>query len=205
MLASFWRAPAAERPVPLPLADRGGHVGGVEMLVLDGTRYFFGFDFSSDLVISPLIDDIDLMSRFAADNMRQRDGRHGADYWRQLAEHSIDQSDLTASMEARTFNTATLGAMMKKLASARHANIAAPDFDLPHHLRYLLGAAGGWQAKYEDEFEDEDLYIGYVQGSEPLTNDLTISKAAEWLQDHCNRLVSNAPENWGTLFAVLKS
>jgi hypothetical protein len=38
-----------------PIDDRVGHVGGIESMTVDGRRWYFGFDYSSDMVVSPLI------------------------------------------------------------------------------------------------------------------------------------------------------
>ncbi|MFB6711656.1 hypothetical protein ACFCZY_08035 [Streptomyces sp. NPDC056237] len=54
-----------------PLPGRIAHVGGIESLVLDGHHYCFGFDHSSDTVLSPLIDAPEAMAVFASEHMRQ--------------------------------------------------------------------------------------------------------------------------------------
>ena len=71
---------------PPPLQGRNGHVGGIEAIILNGVTLFFGSDFSSDLVLSPLIDDADLMARFTSVHMRQCDGPHHAAYWLELVD-----------------------------------------------------------------------------------------------------------------------
>jgi len=58
-----------------PLPDRIGRVGGIESLSLDGRRYYFGFDYKSDVVLSPLIDDPGAMAAFASEYMRQTTGK----------------------------------------------------------------------------------------------------------------------------------
>ncbi|QHZ00296.1 hypothetical protein SSPS47_34920 [Streptomyces sp. S4.7] len=120
---------AVERAVDLAvgLPGRTGVIGGVESLVLDGRRLFFGFDFSSDQVLSPLIDDGEAMARFAARHMRQRTGAHDEVYWAQLVRASVDGSDLVWRDEQRTF---TSGALETGNAGAAHG-----------HLPYLLDAA----------------------------------------------------------------
>ncbi|MFD5899604.1 hypothetical protein [Streptomyces sp. NPDC060366] len=109
------------------LPGRTGAVGGIESLVLDGRRLFFGFDFSSDQVLSPLIGDEGTMARFAARHMRQRTGAHDEPYWAQLVRSSVDSSDLVWRDEQRTFTT---GALESGNAGAAHG-----------HLLYLLSAA----------------------------------------------------------------
>lgn len=109
------------------LPGRTGVVGGIESLVLDGRRLFFGFDFSSDQVLSPLIDDEEAMARFAARHMRQRTGVHDEPYWAQLVRSSIESSDLVWRDEQRTFTTRALETGDAGAAQG--------------HLLYLLGAA----------------------------------------------------------------
>ncbi|MFE5842718.1 hypothetical protein ACFQ7N_13850 [Streptomyces niveus] len=66
------------------LPGRTGVIGGIESLVLDGRRLFFGFDFTSDQVLSPLIGDAGAMARYAARHLRQRTGVHDESYWAEL-------------------------------------------------------------------------------------------------------------------------
>ncbi|MEU0526209.1 hypothetical protein [Streptomyces niveus] len=109
------------------LPGRTGAVGGIESLVLDGRRLFFGFDFSSDQVLSPLIDDEEAMARFAARHMRQRTGAHDELYWAQLVRSSVDGSELVWRDEQRTFTTRVLETGDAGAAQG--------------HLLYLLSAA----------------------------------------------------------------
>ncbi|MFC8078426.1 hypothetical protein ACFUN8_23150 [Streptomyces sp. NPDC057307] len=109
------------------LPGRTGAIGGIESLVLDGRRLFFGFDFTSDQVLSPLIGDPAAMARFAARHMRQRTGAHDEPYWAALVGASVDGSDLVWRDEQRAFTTATL---------------ETGDTGAAHgHLLYLLDAA----------------------------------------------------------------
>ena len=112
------------------LPGRTGAIGGVESLVLDGRRLWFGFDFSSDQVLSPLIDDAGVMTRFAARHLRQRTGVHDESYWAELVRASVDASDLVWKDEQRTFTTRAL---------------ESGDPGPAHgHLVYLLDAATTW-------------------------------------------------------------
>src|SRR6187401_3292868 len=63
--------PRDQVPRPLPRAEDA--VGGIESITIDGKRYWFGFSFSADAVLSPLIDDPKVMAQFASDYMLQRD------------------------------------------------------------------------------------------------------------------------------------
>src|SRR5664280_222783 len=94
--------------IPFPIPERIEHVGGVESITIDGKRYFFGFDFSRDLTISPLIEDVDVMASFASQYMKQRDGSHESSYWRELVLNSIETSELSSSEGCREFRTETM-------------------------------------------------------------------------------------------------
>jgi hypothetical protein len=94
--------PFLPRDLPSPLRKRYaegiewmaiGFVGGIESIVIDGRRWFFGFDYRGDTVISPLIGDPDMMAAFASRYMLQRDGVHGREYWRARVEESIGSKD----------------------------------------------------------------------------------------------------------------
>ncbi|MCL2466494.1 MAG: DUF6273 domain-containing protein [Micrococcales bacterium] len=113
--------------IPEPLIGRIGHVGGIEPLIIDGTMWFFGYDYSLDAVLSPLIDDPVVMAKFAAEYMVHRDGKHDAPYWLEWVGFARNKSMLAAH-EDLEFSTADLR-------------------DDPHaitdHLRYLIMAAQG--------------------------------------------------------------
>ncbi|MGJ7606503.1 hypothetical protein ACSFA7_19330 [Variovorax sp. LT1R20] len=190
--------------VPTPLAERKGHVGAIEAVTLDGTMYFFGFDFSSDLVLSPLIADIDIAARFASQHMTQRDGTHDEAYWRELAGYAVEGSELATKEESRTFSTEALAAAIASLARVRREGTVEPGFAIEYHLRYLLGAAGGWEVPEEAGTEDADEWIDVISGNEPLAEGTTLTDIAGRLQAHLNALVDTAPGNWSTKFAVLK-
>jgi hypothetical protein len=191
---------AAQTPIPAPLDGRDGHVGGIESLVLDGVTYYFGFDYGSDLVVSPLMNDIDLMARFASQHMQQRDGSHDVAYWLELAGYD---SELCSDIEGRTFVSQDLASMVADLRQVSLSNVAAPHFKLAYHLRYLLAAAGEWEAG-GDEFDAADDHISMIRGDTPLPADTRLSDVAQNLQKHITALISATPENWRTLFAALK-
>jgi hypothetical protein len=114
--------------IPAPIPERIDEVGGVESMTVDGRRWYFGFCYTMDIVVSPLIDHPDVMAAFASRHMAQTDGAHDAAYWRELVEDSIDESYLVAEDADRVFDSATLA-----------ANRFAPTY----HLTYLLSAAMG--------------------------------------------------------------
>ncbi len=79
-------------PAPLPLSEDA--VGGIESLSIGGKRYWFGYSYQADAVLSPLIDDPTVMAQFASDHMLQTDGPHAPDYWDEQIEMAVSQSSL---------------------------------------------------------------------------------------------------------------
>lgn len=174
-------------------------VGGIESLVLDGTTYFFGFDFKSDLVLSPLFDDIDAMAAYASVYMLQADGAHDAAYWRELATEAIEESELASSLEERTFSSQVLTLTLEKLHHACQNHATVPGFSIEYHLLYLLEAAGGWGVDRGDIEAD----IGIIAGEQPLAEGESIAQVAQRLQTRLKALVERASGNWSVLFAAL--
>ncbi|MGC0416971.1 hypothetical protein [Embleya sp. AB8] len=189
----------ARHPAPLP--GRIGHVAGVESLVLDGRRYYFGFDYRSDMIVSPLIDDPAVMAAFASEHLRQTDGEHDRAYWAELVEAAVTQSNLVAEDADREFDTAHLG-----------AELPAPD----GHLLYLLDAVAGWDeslslppellAAYRRLEFDEDDPVGC------LDHCLTVVRAGEaepgsdeWtvVRFHLGFALGRLPGNWTLLFGAI--
>jgi hypothetical protein len=189
-----------------PFAGRKGHVGGIESLILDDVVYYFGFDYQSDLVLSPLIDDAQHMAHFAAEHMLQTDGAHDAAYWRELVDYAKDESELCSDTEGRTFSSKVLLSMMALLQQVEADNTSAPSFKLAYHLRYLLGAAGGWLAD-GDEFENAGDYAAIIRGDNDTAeapSPISPAEAAKKLRMHLCALMDAAPENWSTLFSMLR-
>jgi hypothetical protein len=191
--------PPPSDPAPEPIAGRKGHVGGIESLNLDGTTWFFGFDYCADLAVSPLISDIDQMARYASVHMLQTDGEQEPAYWRDLAETSIDDSLLSSASGSRNFSIAGLAAIVDALDRAAQADACVPGFAIPHHLQYLLGAAGGWTV----ETADFESAIAIVSGEEQPGADARIADVALWLRGQLRALTEAAPGNWRTLFMAL--
>jgi hypothetical protein len=195
---------ASALPLPLPLAGRDGHVGAIESVTLDGTMHYFGFDFGSDLVLSPLIADPALMVRFASRHMAQRDGTHDETYWRELVGFAEEGSELSSDDASRTFDSRQLAHAIARLERVRREGTPEPGFAIGYHLRFLLGAAGGWEVPEEAGAEDADVWIAQVAGDEPLADSATLQDIAARLQAHLDALVDAAPGNWAQHFAVLK-
>jgi hypothetical protein len=199
-----------------------GFVGGIESISIDGKRWFFGFHFSSDTVISPLIDDPDMMAAFASRYMLQMDGVHGRRYWRALVNWAIDESELCGEDGGRTFTNAGFRRIAAELAAAQAGNHAIPDFTIEYHLLYLLEAA----ARTSDEApRDDPAYVFAIRklgisedettmghtlqagemlsGSRPLLGSATYADAAAAVRACLATLVNRGPGNWRTLFRPL--
>ncbi|MFF7245023.1 hypothetical protein ACFZBU_14120 [Embleya sp. NPDC008237] len=181
-----------------PLPGRVGHVAGIESLVLDGQRYFFGFDGRSDMVVSPLIDDPDTMAAFASEHIRQIDGRHEPDYWADLVAWAVHGSDLVAKDADREFDTARLRAELPLPGS---------------HVLYLLDAVAGWDESLSKPAEVERAYtrLGFDEEDqiEALDHALEVVRAHgaparpdEWtvVRFHLGSAVRRVPGNWTLLF-----
>lgn len=185
---------------PRSLDGRSGHIGGIESIVLDGTVWWFGFDYSEDLVVSPLMDDIDTMAGHASAYMLQRDGSHDASYWRALAEAGPQLCDVESE---RSYTRAALATAMAQLRAAEADDTPVPDLVLPYHLRYLLCSAGGWATAVG--FETANDHVGRLRGEQALPPDRGHADAARELRAYLAQLVDAAPDNWATLFAMLKA
>jgi hypothetical protein len=168
-----------------PLDERVGHIGGVESVVVNGRRWYFGMDYQSDLVISPLIDDPGEMAEFAARYMAQTDGTHDVAYWADLVSWATDESGLFPPGE-NEYDSAKL----------------AEGFD--DGLLYLLGSASGWGEKLLDE---KLLAILSEQGLDDDWDGVAKALETDWDGDFQRRLstcfASRLPGNWATVFAPL--
>lgn len=180
-------------------SERCPTTGGIEALVLDGTTYFFGFDYRSDLVLSPLFDDIDTMASYASALMQQTDGEHSTDYWRTAANEAIDTSELAPDLKSRTFSSHELALTLQSVQHASQHNTAVPGFAIEYHLLYLLEAAGGW----ETDMGAIEADIHRLAGEATLAEGETITHVAQRLQMQLKELIHFAPENWNVLFAAL--
>ena len=122
-------------------------MGGIEYIVVDGVTWLFGFNYSDDLVLSPLFDEPHEMAAFAAAHMRQLtrggpDVVHDAAYWAELIEDSEGESGL-ADPENCVFTPEALQALPAWTGSVRDSNRIAAPLAFEYHLSYLLNAAIG--------------------------------------------------------------
>lgn len=208
--------------LPPPLPDREGHISGVESITIDGKRWLFGFDYQSNLVVSPLIDDPDTMAAFASRYMMQTDGMHDAHYWMKIVLWAIDGvPGGLASPENANFSSSDFHRIAIELAAAQADNHALPGFAIDYHMLYLLAAAVGDRppsvdatyasARQRIGLSDRDsrLYLAcdavdLLNGSTPLTNGATYADVATFLRLCLSDIVDNAPANWRAVFQELK-
>lgn len=187
-----------------PIEDRDGWIGGIESIVIDGRRWYFGFDYSSDLVLSPLIDDETTMAQFASRHMSQRDGDHDVAYWRELVADSVNLSDLTEDAEDREYTS-------ERLAAQR---LTPSDY-----LSYLLGAAAGWpDAPFEDEefraglralqIDDDEADYDFIDVALDALGSSDSAKADAGrllMARFIDAFLDNAPGNWAVVFSALRA
>ncbi|MGI5185225.1 hypothetical protein ACQEVZ_54130 [Dactylosporangium sp. CA-152071] len=187
-----------------PIADREGQVGGIESMVVDGRRWFFGFDYSMDTAVSPLVDDPARMAEFASRHMLQRDGTHDVAYWRDLVDLSVGESGIVGEDEDRTYDSGTLAAQLLTPST---------------QLMYLLGAATAWDDGF---FEDDAVQAALATIGVPerdreewdcldrcvaaiRSDDAEVRAAAVGLMTRYQRFIwDNLPANWPDVFAALR-
>lgn len=188
---------SAQCPEPLP--GRVGHVAGIESLVLDGRRLWFGFDYQSDMVVSPLIEDPQVMAAFASAYLRQTDGEHDAAYWAELVDAAVTLSGLVPEDVHREFETARLRAELPEPGS---------------HLLYLFDAVAGWDesrslpAEVREAYErlgfDEDDVndcvdhcLEAIRGGGAGADECTV------VCFHLSAAVPAFPGNWAVIFGPM--
>ena len=199
-----------------------GNIGGIESITLNGKRYYFGFNYSSDSITSPLFSEIDGMAAFASRYMEQRDGSHDPSYWHELAEESIELSELSDEEGSRDFSTGRMQRTSAALRQARNDNTPLPGFEIEYHLLCLLEAASGDSNPFEDAPLANALsrfhlnpreyglpwleeMIAILDQSRPLPSDASYSDAALVIQRYLDICVQNCPDNWKALFLPLTS
>ncbi|MDH6280727.1 hypothetical protein M2280_001940 [Prescottella agglutinans] len=186
---------AAATSIPAPLLRDYRHIGGIESIEVDGTRYFFGYDFSEDLVLSPLIDDSELMSVFAETHMEQRDGLHDREYWRGIVDGSIDYPEL-AEPESCSFESAQLRSIIASLKNIAETGVPVPGFDYPYHLRFLLSSAGQWKEQFDATAEG----MRAIKGAESPAAGTTLEQIARDVLGETRNAMNTAGGNWAEVF-----
>lgn len=144
------------------------------------------------------------MAVFASRHMRQSDGAHDAEFWREMVADSVTTSGLTDDAERREYTS-------EQLAAQR---LAPCDY-----LSYLLGAAAGWpEAPLEDEEFRAGLRVLRIQDEEPDYDFLDVAIDALGSVDpakaDAGRLLvarfiavflDHAPGNWPAVFSALRA
>lgn len=188
----------AATSIPAPLLRDYRHIGGIESIEVDGTRYFFGYDFSEDLVLSPLISDGGLMSVFAETHMEQRDGLHDREYWRDLVDGSLESSAL-AEPESCSFESEQLRSIITSLKSIVETGVPVPDFNFPYHLRFLLSSAGQWKEQFTAAGEG----IRAIKGTESPAEGTPLAQIARDVLREIGNAMNVAGGNWAEVFDAL--
>ncbi|ROO89204.1 hypothetical protein EDD29_6891 [Actinocorallia herbida] len=190
-----------QQSIPAPLAGRVGHIAGIESITLDGRRLYFGYDYSDDLVVSPLIDDPAAMARFAAEHLRQTTGAHDAAYWAELVEYAATSSGL-AYEEDCVFTTEQMASLPAPGGHLLYLLSTALDHDdrecaLPAEALPLLERLG---RDPEDVAEcvDECLSLLRAEGREAHPD--------AWLvvQHYLAATLDRLPPTWDAFFAPLR-
>ncbi|MFF3071556.1 hypothetical protein ACFVSN_43210 [Kitasatospora sp. NPDC057904] len=192
-----------------PLDGRVGHVGGIESLTLDGRRYYFGFDYRSDLVLSPLFDDAGAMAAFASAHMRQTSGRHDEAHWAGLVAAAAGHTELGCDDAQRDVVSARLGGALPEAGG---------------YLLYLLGAVTGWDdwfgaappevqealdglgfAGGDDGGDDDELAELVDDCLEAVREFGAQARPDEWavVRFHLTAAIRHLPGTWGLVFAPL--
>lgn len=192
------RDEAAATGIPAPLLRDYRHIGGIESIEIDGTRYFFGYDYSEDLVLSPLINDNELMSVFAETHMEQRDGLHDRAYWRDLVDGSPESSGL-ADPESCSFESEQLRLIVISLRNVAETGVPVPDFQYPYHLRFLLSSAGQWKEQFNATAEG----MRAIKGTESPAAGTTLEQIARDVLDETRNAMDAAGGNWAEIFGAL--
>ncbi|MFG1782577.1 hypothetical protein ACGFIU_09060 [Rhodococcus oryzae] len=190
--------PSGEEATPAPLLRDYRHIGGIESIEIDGTRYFFGYDFSEDLVLSPLINDHELMSVFAETHMEQRDGVHDREYWRDLVDESLEYSAL-AEPDSCSFEAEQLRLIITSLKEIAETGVPVPDFNYPYHLRFLLASAGQWKEQFTATAEG----IRFIKGTESAAEGATLEQIARDVLRETQNVLNAAGGNWAEVFNAL--
>ena len=215
---------AGPRPpnLPRPIPFSQGSVGGIECIVIDGKRWFYGFNsWGEGYIITPLIDDPDVMAAFASWYMRPYDGdrREEPAYWREAVDRAIDGTE-PSHMGSGPFSAEDFRRIAASLKQAAADNRPVTGFSIPEDLLGLLAVARGFerpsdmsanvamQAKFGFYEGENDATNGYLvadmlAGREPLAPGATYADAATFLRGYLADMVNRAPANWKTMFQEL--
>ncbi|MCY1280263.1 hypothetical protein D3C80_656730 [compost metagenome] len=203
-----------------PIADRCGHSGGIESLMLDDVRQYFGYDHDNKVILSSLFKDPDDMAAYASQYMRQQDGKGDIAAWRELAEDSETHSSLcTSPLVLKSTDLIKIAASLRLAITADQC----ASFSINEHAITLLRAAcdgppdGRLDAMfmlatvvteeltgcYEGDAVRWAMDVVYDRQPFPWGMGLTCAQIARALQRYLSRLARMAPGNWREVFSAL--
>jgi hypothetical protein len=208
------------RATPSPLPNYTGRVGGIESLTMDGRRYYFGFDYKNDAVLSPLIADIDVMASYAHKYMMQSHGSAAIKDWLAVAKNAIENSGYTRNESSQNYRSEFLAQIASDTDRAQKSDVALAEFNIDYDLRYLLDAAREWEEPTEKPttsialqklnididkhgWEYIDEAVAYLNSSKKLPTGATYSDAAIVIQDYFESAGRTMHGNWALIFSPL--
>lgn len=186
--------------LPAPLEGRVGHVGGIESVLLDGRRVYFGFDYRADLVLSPPIESLDVMAAYAARYMEQSHRVQDSAYWLKLAERATYDSHL-ASVEDCDLK---LSLIRSQLDLARQAG-THPQVVFPNHLLFLLAACCGSDAPQQATALSPDDAVAILSGGRPLPKACSMLDVVNAIDGFVLGSLDAAPRTWSEALSALRS
>ncbi|MFB7918365.1 hypothetical protein, partial [Streptomyces sp. NPDC056061] len=164
-------------------------------------RQYFGFDYGSDVVLSPLIDDPKTMAAFASAHMRQTTGTHDAAYWEELVATASENGGLGCDDD------------LERETAPHDPRDGVSDTE--SHLLYLLGAATGWDDWFDEAPEVRRAYerLGLDEEDPDFIDHCLLAvrehgeqaRPDEWAvaRFHLATAVQHLPDNWRALIAPL--
>lgn len=199
--------------VPKPLAGAADAVGGIESLTIAGKRYWFGFSYKADAVLSPLIDDRRVMAQFGSDYMLQTDGAHPPEYWDKLVVLATSESALSSKPGTSAFSGSEIRDLVQLVSEAKRTSAPVAGLHLPTDLSYLLDATSHWQSIAEGrdlntvekalaELGQGDLLDGalrVVAGKSAPPPETRLEDAIDIVSQHIAHWQRVVPENWLSL------
>lgn len=164
-------------------------VGGIESITIDGKRYFFGYQYRDDHVLTPLFASEDAIAAYALSHITQTDGRHDHAFWVAMAKTAIGESGLTDA-EGQAIALAPLKAAIAELRRDTKTARPVPGLVMPEHLYYLLEMNCDWP--------DEPIPAAVVQAAQRLG--LEADDTSPWMEISSGALTGTTPLPKGAQF-----
>ena len=195
--------------VPAAVNDRADVVGQIRSLTIASKRYWFGYDDAEDDVLSPLIDDPQVMAQFASDRLLTPSGAKSPRDWSKAVE-SAGNAPVKAA-EARDFTGREFHEALRALDDAQQAGVTAPALSLPTAVLDLVSTTNGTPvpaycgalpllriAKLAEGNCTEGALL-VVTGASPPPDGTDLDDAINILIDTLTSQRKATPENWRTL------